>query len=59
MNVSIKDNILTIEIEMSKPSLSASGKSLVVASTRGNLPTELLVDGKPLIVAVNAYIKAK
>ena len=36
---------------------SASGKTLVVASTRGNAVTDVLVDGKPVTIGLNAYIK--
>lgn len=50
---------LTIVLPVSKtPQASSSGKSLIVASTRGNLPTTVEVNGSPLIVAVNAYVKA-
>lgn len=35
---------------------SASGKSNVHATTRGNQPTTATVNGKPLIVSVNAYV---
>lgn len=38
--------------------LSASKKSKVHASTKGNIDTPLMVDGKPLTVGVNAYTKA-
>lgn len=51
-----KEEFLTITVPMGR-SESASGKSIVVASTRGNIPTEVVVDGKPLVVSVNAYIK--
>ena len=37
--------------------LSASGKSNVHLSTRGNQPTGVLVNGKPLIIGINAYTK--
>jgi hypothetical protein len=40
-----------------KPTPSASGKTLVVASTRGNAVTDVLVDGKPVTIGLNAYIK--
>ena len=36
---------------------SASGKTQVVATTSGNLSTSCMVNGKPLTVGVNAYIK--
>ena len=57
MKVSIKGNVLTIEIELQKPQASASGKTLVVASSHGNQATTATVDGKPVIVGLNAYIR--
>ena len=56
MKVEIKGNDLIITIPMQKPTPSASGKTLVVASSRGNQPTSASVDGKPIIVGLNAYI---
>jgi hypothetical protein len=53
-----KDAVLCIEIPMHAPTPSASGKSLVVATTSGNMATSVVIDGKPVIVGVNAYIKA-
>jgi hypothetical protein len=59
MKVTIENGILKIEIETSNPpERSASGKSLVVASTRGNMRTAVMVDGKPLTIGLNAYIQA-
>ena len=57
MQVEIKDGNLVITIPMQKPAPSASGKTLVVASSRGNKATAALVDGKPIIVGLNAYIR--
>lgn len=57
MNVEIKDNKLFIEIDLQEPTPSASGKTLVVASTRGNVVTKAEVDGKPVTIGLNAYIK--
>jgi len=58
MKATLKNDILTIEIEINKePVPSASGKTLVVASTRGNITTDVLVNGKPLVIGLNAYIK--
>jgi hypothetical protein len=59
MKASIKGNILTIEIEINaKPVLSASGKSRIVATSGGNQTMPIEVDGKPLVIGLNAYIKA-
>ena len=53
----IRDGKLVIEIELQEPTPSASGKTLVVASTRGNATTEAMIDGKPVVIGLNAYIK--
>jgi hypothetical protein len=53
----IEGNELVIRLPLNeKPVLSSTGKSLVVASSHGNKQTEAKVDGKPVIVGVNAYI---
>lgn len=39
------------------PVLSATGKTLVVASSHGNQETTAQVNGQPVIVGVNAYIR--
>ena len=57
MTVEVKGNRLCIEIDLEKPTLSASGKTLVVASSRGNAVTTAEVDGKPITIGLNAYIK--
>jgi len=57
MQVEIKGNELVITIPMTKPTPSASGKTLVVASSHGNQPTAAQVDGKPVVVGLNAYIR--
>lgn len=36
---------------------SASGKTKVVATSQGNQPTDQQVNGKVLVVGVNAYYK--
>jgi hypothetical protein len=41
------------------PTLSATGKTLVVASTRGNQKSGLQIDGKDVHVGVNAYVYAE
>jgi hypothetical protein len=51
---------LVLRIPMNaKPEKSSSGKTLVVASTYGNKETDCVVDGKKVIVGVNAYIPKK
>jgi len=46
-----------LHMDLEKPTPSASGKTLVVASTRGNAVTDVMVDGKPVTIGLNAYIK--
>jgi len=48
---------LIISIDMQAPTPSASGKTLVVATTHGNVTTDCVIDGKPVVVGLNAYIK--
>jgi hypothetical protein len=51
---------LVLRIPMNaKPERSASGKTLVVASTHGNKETDCVVDGKKVTVGVNAYIPVR
>ena len=57
MKATIKDNVLHIEIPLHPPRPSATGKTLTIATTNGNRPTEATVDGKPVIVGLNAYIQ--
>ncbi len=57
MTVAIKNNKLYIEIDLEKPTPSSSGKTLVVARSRGNAVTTAEVDGKPVTIGLNAYIK--
>jgi len=57
MKVEIKGKELIITVEMQTPTPSASGKTLVIASSHGNQTTNAIIDGKPVIVGLNAYIK--
>jgi len=50
---------LTLVLDLQEPTPSASGKTLVVATTHGNVPSEIQVNEKPVIIGVNAYIPAK
>lgn len=58
MKVEIKDKqiIITLDIQ-DPPQPSASGKTLVVASTHGNQVTTVTIQGKPVVIGVNAYIR--
>ena len=50
---------LVIRIPITTPAPSASGKTLVVASTRGNQKTAVQIDGKDLYLGLNAYVYAE
>jgi hypothetical protein len=59
LTATIEDGFLVIKVPLNPtPVRSASGKTLVVASTHGNKQTEVEVDGKPVIVGANAYVCA-
>lgn len=57
MKATIEGNELVIRIPMTPPTLSASGKTYSVASSHGNMATTATVDGHPVIIGLNAYIK--
>jgi hypothetical protein len=58
MKAEIKDGKLLIEIQIQNPPApSATGKTLVIASSHGNQPTTCMIDGKPVVIGLNAYIK--
>ena len=58
MKVEKKGKSLIITIDCNDPlAPSKSGKSLVVASTNGNVVTDLMVNDKPVVIGLNAYIK--
>lgn len=52
----IEGNELIIMCDLEEPTPSASWKTLVVASTKGNMRTALTIDGKTLTIGLNAYI---
>lgn len=57
MDATLDKGVLTIKIDVHAPRPSASGKTMVVASSGGNKATTVEIDGKPVIVGVNAYIR--
>ena len=58
LTASIEGEYLVIRVPLNtKPTPSASGKTLVVASSHGNKETDLQVEGKPVYLGVNAYIR--
>ncbi len=57
MKAEIKDGNLVITIPLQEPTASASGKTLVVASTHGNVDSGVQVQGHKVMLGLNAYIK--
>ncbi len=58
MTVKVEGENLVITMPINKPlQASSTGKNKLVASTHGNVPTPIHVEGKTLTVSVNAYIK--
>jgi len=61
MKAEIKGNnlVITIPCETNNLRPSASGKTLIVASSQGNVTLpDVQVQGKNLTIGLNAYIKA-
>ena len=57
LTAAIEGDYLVIRVPMNPtPTRSASGKTLVVASSHGNKETDVQVQGKPVFVGVNAYV---
>jgi hypothetical protein len=56
MEVTIKDGKITITLTLTPPAPSASGKTLVVASSHGIVKTTAQINGKPVQVGVNCFI---
>ena len=59
MKVEVKEKELIITIPRNIPPTPSrkTGKTLIVATSHGNIPTTAKVDDKVLTVGVNAYIK--
>ncbi len=59
LTVNREGDTLVIRIPITAPTPSSSGKTLLVASTRGNQKTALQIDGKDLYLGLNAYVYAE
>ena len=57
MKAEIINGNLVLTLPLQKPVPSATGKTLVVATSHGNQKTDAKVDGKQLWIGVNAYVK--
>ncbi len=57
LKATIEGNELVIRVPLNAtPVPSATGKTLVIASSHGNQKTDATVNGQPVIVGVNAYV---
>jgi|TARA_Y100000296_G_C5018248_1_gene178518 hypothetical protein len=54
ITINEKANTMTVTLPLT-PGPSKSGKSMVIASTRGNQTSTATYDGKPVTVGLNAY----
>jgi|TARA_R100000687_G_scaffold73816_1_gene64565 hypothetical protein len=54
VTINEKAGTMTVVLPLS-PGPSKSGKSIVIASTRGNQTSTATFNGKPVTVGVNAY----
>jgi hypothetical protein len=61
MPIKVKSDgeMLKIYLPLEKPHTSASGKSMVVASTYGPQTTAIEYEGRKIVVVANAFIYAK
>jgi hypothetical protein len=57
IDAKIEGKDLIVKIDTQEPTPSATGKTLVVAISRGNIATTCLVNGKPVVVGLNACIR--
>ncbi len=59
MTAEIKSGNLVITIPAVTKDMkqSGSGKTLIIASTGGNVASSAVVNGSPVIIGLNAYIK--
>ena len=55
IKVTIEDDVLTVVAPIDARK-SASGKTLVIASTRGNIRTGLEYKGEDVFLGMNAYV---
>ena len=54
ITINEKAHTMTVTLPLT-PGPSKSGKSMVIASTRGNQTSTATYDGKPVTVGLNAY----
>jgi len=58
ITINEKEKKMIIEIDLQTPAPSKSGKTLVIASTHGNVQVvDATISEKPVTIGINAYIQ--
>lgn len=57
MKVTIEKNELVIRIALQAPTASKSGKTMIIATTGGNVTTDCMHKSLPVTIGLNAWIK--
>lgn len=57
MKVKREGGHLIIAIPEQTLTPSSTGKSMILATTGGNKATDIMINGKPLIIGLTAYVK--
>jgi hypothetical protein len=53
----LTNDILKVYLPLRNPKVSASGKNIVIATTRGPAGTDVEYEGQEILVVANAFIK--
>jgi hypothetical protein len=57
LTVTVENGRLIIDAPIDKPRPSATGKTMVIISTHGNVDTGAAYEGEPLIMGLNVYYR--
>lgn len=56
VKVRAEKNAMAIEVHFDEPTISASGKTLVLGSTHGSTPTGIMYKGWEIVLNLNAFV---
>ena len=59
MEAKIKNGVITIKMALQRPKLSASGKSMVIATSRGKRQMATKYDGQSVFAVVNVFLEVE
>lgn len=59
ITATIKGKSLIVELPLQEPTMSSTGKSFLVSTTRGHQATSAKVNGHDLFISANVYYMAK